>query len=506
MKSRLSSRNAVLRKASLLHEEAERRVAILERRVANETTPIGTMPHEILLWIFQHAVQKESTLPETLMRVCSKWHSLMRSKVAAILWTDCRVNATGPEDLQALNTYLELSRNQKLRLQFNSLSTSRPASLEKSMVFDHISRVESITLHDTNVRTWLPIPPPYSSLRHLRYVGTLCPSLVLTQKAPLLTHAELIAYQEEYPGSAVNFLRKFSTLAPLTHLTLSVPGPAHAMIEPLCAFTGLVYLKWITVHAPSNVPSIEVSLPVLETLVLKGCYAIAALANISAPLVQTLHVYGDPDYYDGWEDGPSQVDEWLSTSPPRFPVLRAVAVPYRVLWEVELLLRGLAQAKHLEELELEFSAESYIRGASDVLECLAGHLAPAPRDPPFPKLSWLRFALLDQPTCNWNPDPVACLADDLKAFITRKEILRPTPGWCQVGLDQYIVTHLDDVATLVQSHPSISVLFGPPPFYITQLPSCDDTLQEREHVARFVRALCCCNCPNLSTYSFCFHA
>ena len=210
MQRLLKERGDMLQQAVLQQSDTETQYAVLGHRVANQTSPLGQLPYEVLLPIFKFAIGGGSTdsdaRPEILMHVNHQWRSLVRSEFGAVLWTTCRVSAASSSReeskiISSLQMYLSLSRNHHLRLQFSfpdntENGTRSDFDLGMAMMHKHLHRVESINLvrPSGNISDCPSIPGPTPSLRRLQLIGSRLDLLnpILSGNAPLLTKASVI--------------------------------------------------------------------------------------------------------------------------------------------------------------------------------------------------------------------------------------------------------------------------------------------------------------------------
>ena len=139
---------------------------------------MGQLPSDVLLLLFEAAVDLGATIPEILMRVCHRWRALVKGEQGSALWAVHTVKYEKGTELRAisrLSHHLALSRQAKLSLRFTFaplaelVATKDLASSEVllALLDPHLDRIRTLSIDGGVPWRFLRSPPPPPAGLHL---------------------------------------------------------------------------------------------------------------------------------------------------------------------------------------------------------------------------------------------------------------------------------------------------------------------------------------------------
>ena len=234
-------------------------------------------------------------------------------------------------------------------------------------------------------------------------------------------------------------------------------------VDLLSGFKCLVYLAWYAAIDPDDggeedeepVPHI-IALPKLETLAVEGSGAAAALVDLQAPLLHTLHVHSiiasERD-----NDAQNAVLGWLEVSQPRFPLLRTLTLPILDAWEYYKAMDVLSGINELHEVELSCDLDRGGYEFAALLKAIGVAMLPSNYPKMFDKLYTIHIAYHG----NFDPVLVLGLEHSLDALFKRQEALRPDMPKVRIGLPPEVVQASAELEEFVENHLLAFIASGP---------------------------------------------
>ena len=371
-----------LREAKLLalhsavqqHETEQLTIDAAKKQLENESLPISRIPSEIILMIFEVAVDSGSTSPEDLIGVCHRWRELAKGENGSRLWSCPQLSYIHTEKMgcvRHLSTYLELSRQSPLKISLtmqdcDSEDTPQGADFLLPILTPHMKRIEAMSISADYSGEAFGLLPLSSSLSSLQNLALLYPHglmgmgdknlPILNHPLPLLKRLELRGDWEALDEQQVErMLVNASQFCSLTYLKFRacLVGDI-AGLQSLCVvlerFSELVSLD-IGVEdaiAAENWEADVIRLPQLRQLTIEGGSGLRILKNVFAPGVDelTLKLPKSPSY------GRDTFRSWFSKTTPKFPALRVAVLPLSDA--LSLIEDGLGAMECLESLELQY--------------------------------------------------------------------------------------------------------------------------------------------------------